>query len=254
MSSSVQLLSGKTRKVLAHVLAAVKEVPQLGALVFGVPLAVAVAMRKEAFLGARLFLVAAGAAEGSVKAELGQGVEQGDRLQPVARGVGAVFFDHAAAVDRVLDVADDQLDIVAFRQVIAEVERFLEVVARVDMQQREGDAAGGEGAARQLDHDNRVLAAGEEQDRAFKLRGHFAHDKDGFGFQLHKVSALLPVHNREFPFYASAIRRWASWVISSCRPARSRLSASLSTRLYQKRWRRRNEGTRWASTGRRDCA
>ena len=62
-------------------------------------------------------------------------------------------------------------------------------MAGVDVQQRKGDAAGRKGAPRQLDQDDRVLAAGEEQDGALKLGGHLAHHEDRFGFQLFEVRA-----------------------------------------------------------------
>ena len=60
--------------------ARVVQVPQFGALVLRVPLAELVAEREDALLGARLFLVAPGAADAGVEAELGDGVEQRHRL------------------------------------------------------------------------------------------------------------------------------------------------------------------------------
>jgi hypothetical protein len=90
MSSSVQLLSGKTADVLAGAVAAVVEVPQLGPLVLRVPLAELVAEAEHPLLGPGLLLVAAGAAEGGVEAVLLDGVEQGGGLQAVARGRGPV--------------------------------------------------------------------------------------------------------------------------------------------------------------------
>ncbi len=52
----------------AGVDAGVVEVPELGALVLGVPLAGSVAEGEDAFLGAGFFFVAAGSAEGGVEA------------------------------------------------------------------------------------------------------------------------------------------------------------------------------------------
>jgi hypothetical protein len=49
-------------EVFAEVLAAVKDIPELGALVLGIPLAKIVAVREEALLGTGFFLVAAGTA------------------------------------------------------------------------------------------------------------------------------------------------------------------------------------------------
>ena len=97
----------------AHVLAgldeAVVEVPQLGPLGLGVPLAEVVAEREDALLGPGALLVAAGAAERRLEAVLLDRVEQRDRLEPVARRARARLLDHAAAVDRVLHRGHDQL-------------------------------------------------------------------------------------------------------------------------------------------------
>ena len=71
--------------VLALAVPAVVEVPQLGPLVLRVPLAELVAEREEALLGARLLLVAAGAAHHRVEPVLLDRVEQRGGLQPVAR-------------------------------------------------------------------------------------------------------------------------------------------------------------------------
>ena len=64
---SVQLESGKTRMLSPGFDAAVEEVPQLGALILGIPLAAGVAEGEDALLGARFFFVAAGAADGGIE-------------------------------------------------------------------------------------------------------------------------------------------------------------------------------------------
>ena len=61
-------------KVLAGLQLGVEQRPQLGALVFGLPLAKAVAVAEDAFLGAGFFLVAAGTADQRVKAEFFDGL------------------------------------------------------------------------------------------------------------------------------------------------------------------------------------
>ncbi len=60
----------------AGVDARVVEVPKLGALVLGIPLAGTIAEGVDAFLGAGFFFVAARAAEGRGEAVVAQGVEQ----------------------------------------------------------------------------------------------------------------------------------------------------------------------------------
>ena len=69
--------------------AGVVEGPELGALVFGVPLAGGVAEAVDALLGAGLFFVAAGSAEGCVEASGFEGVEEGAGLEEAAAVLGA---------------------------------------------------------------------------------------------------------------------------------------------------------------------
>ena len=89
--------------MLAHGVAAVVQVPQLGALVARVPLAELVAQAQDAFLGAGLVLVAAAAAEDGVELVALDGVQQRDGLQRVPGAVGAL--GQFAAVDELLDAA-----------------------------------------------------------------------------------------------------------------------------------------------------
>src|SRR5579862_1142550 len=88
--------------------AAVIERPQLWALALGVPLAEIVAKGEDPLLGPRALLVAAGATEGGVEAVLLDGIQQGGRLQPVARGARTLLLDDTTAIDRVLDAGHDQ--------------------------------------------------------------------------------------------------------------------------------------------------
>jgi hypothetical protein len=64
--------------------AGVVEVPEFGALVFGVPLAGFVAEGEDAFLGAGFFFVATGSTEGCVEAVLAEAVEKGGGFEQAA--------------------------------------------------------------------------------------------------------------------------------------------------------------------------
>ena len=61
-------------------------------------------------------------------------------------------------------------------------------MARVDVQQREGDGRGIKRFFRQVDHHDGIFAAGKEQERAFELGGDLAHDEDRLVLQLLAVS------------------------------------------------------------------
>ncbi len=65
---------GEDAEVFAFMHAAVEDVPELGTLVFGVPLAEVVAVAEEAFFGACFFFVAAAATEACVVFTGGNGV------------------------------------------------------------------------------------------------------------------------------------------------------------------------------------
>ena len=86
--------------------AGVVEVPELGALVLGVPLAGLVAEGEDALLGAGFFFVAARAAEGRVETVLAEAVEESRGLEQAAAALGAEA-DGVGAVGEGLLVAPD---------------------------------------------------------------------------------------------------------------------------------------------------
>ena len=90
--------------------AAVEEVPELGALVLGVPLAGVVAEGKDALLGARFFFVAACSAECCVEAVLAQAVEQRRGLEQPAAALGAELRRGSRRRRVPLVAPDDQLE------------------------------------------------------------------------------------------------------------------------------------------------
>ena len=75
---------GEDADAFAGVDARVIDVPQLGALVFGVPLAGTVTEGEDALFGAGFFFIAAGPSEGGVEAMGAQAVEQRGGLEQSA--------------------------------------------------------------------------------------------------------------------------------------------------------------------------
>ena len=69
-------------------------------------------------------------------------------------------------------------------------------MARVDVHERERDLARPERAPGQVDHHDRVLAAGEQQDLPLELRRRFPDDKDRLCLQLLKMGAKIVAHRR----------------------------------------------------------
>jgi hypothetical protein len=155
------------RSTAARVPGAV-EAPQLGPLVLRVPLPELVAEGVDALLRAGLLLVAPRPAEDGVEVVRVNGVEQRGGPQLVARAVGALA--HTAGVDGLLDARDEQAHAELGGPAVAELQHLGEVVPGVDVQERERDARRRKGLLRQPQHDDRVLAAGEQQRRPLELR------------------------------------------------------------------------------------
>src|SRR6185436_7312240 len=136
----------------AHLLpladAAVVEVPQLRALRARVPLPEVVAEREDPLLRARALLVPPCAADRRVEAVLGHRVEERRRLQLVARRARSCLLDHAALVDRLLHRGDHQALAELGDAAVAELDRLGEVVAGVDVHEREREARRGRPAER----------------------------------------------------------------------------------------------------------
>ena len=149
-------------------------------------------MGKEAFLRASLFFVATTTAERNVGLELRERVEERDRLQPVAARVRPLFLLHPTGVDRILHQSHVEYRTRLLDQYIAEFERLREVVTGVDVDEGERDPGRREGLPGQVDHQNRVLPAGKEQDGTLELGCHFPHEEDGLGFELVDVVVRSP--------------------------------------------------------------
>ena len=181
----------KDADALAGLDEAVVQVPQLGPLALGVPLAEVVAERENALLGPGALLVAAGAAEGRLEAVLLEGVEQGDRLEPVARRAGAVLLDHPAGVDRLLHGGHDQARVELLDHPVAVLHDLGEVVARVHVHHGERQAGGMEGLAGEMKQDGGVLAAREQQHGALELRRDLADHVYGLGLEGPQVGDLV---------------------------------------------------------------
>ena len=110
-------------------------------------------------------------------------VEQRRGLQLVAAGEPAGLLDDPARVDRVLHRGDDEPDTELGDPPVAEVDGLGEVVPGVDVHDGERDLRRPERLLGQPQHDDRVLAAGEQQHRPLELGGDLAEDVDGLGFE-----------------------------------------------------------------------
>ena len=168
--------------MLTRLQARVEQAPQFRPLRLGLPLAKTVAVAEDALFGAGFFFVAAGTTNERVELEFFNRFQQGDRLVHIAAFTG-VGQAHSAARHGVFHTAHDQLGTQFFGAQVAEIGHFMEVMAGVDHQQRVGDVANAKGFFGALQHHQRILAAREQQGRAFGGTGHFTQDVYGFFFQ-----------------------------------------------------------------------
>ena len=177
----------KHAHALARAEAAVQQVPELGPLPLGIPLALGVAQREDALLRPRFLFVAARAAEGRVEVAGLQAVEQRRRLEQRAAALRAEGERLRAGVERLLVGVHDQAG-ADFRGIpVAEGDHLPELVAGVDVQQRERNRAGIERLLRQAEQDRRVLADRVEHHRPLELGDDLAQDVDALGLERAQV-------------------------------------------------------------------
>jgi hypothetical protein len=105
---------------------------------------------------------------------LGNRIEQRNGLQAITQLTGS--FTDPAGVDSVLDAGHDQLYAGVSDRFVAKCDHLVEVVAGVDVHDRESHLRRPERLTRQVQHHDRVLAAGEQQHRTFELAGDFTQD------------------------------------------------------------------------------
>ncbi len=121
------------------------------------------------------------------------------------RGVARVGFlaqAHGAALDGIFHMAHHQARAKLGHALVTEADHFRVIVAGVDMHQRERQfglaLAQAEGLERQVQHDDGVLAAREQQGRVAALRHHLADDVDRFRLELVEVIVLHLQQVRHF--------------------------------------------------------
>ncbi len=105
-------------------------------------------------------------------------------------------FGEPAVGQVVLDLRHVQAQVVLGHDVIAEVEDLLQVVSGVDVQQRERQRCRPERLDRQVQQHRGVLAAREQDHRAFELARDLTEDVDGFRLERVERVELRPVQLR----------------------------------------------------------
>jgi len=116
------------------------------------------------------------------------------------------LLHHPSRVYRVLHVAHEEVRVDALHQPIPKLDRLGEVVTGVDVHERKGDPGRMKRLPGQMYHGDRVLAAAEQQHRAFELCGDLAHDVDRLGLELVEVRLVIVGHEVVW----MALKMWAA--------------------------------------------
>jgi hypothetical protein len=179
--------------VFAGIDAGIEQVPNFRPLVLRIPLPKTVAKAEEAFLGAGFFLVAPRATHAAVKAKLFDGCEEGGYLEAITADLPRCG-NSDARTDCVLDRADDEPAAEFLRAPVSEFVQLGKMMSSVDIEERHRDIGRPEGLLRQAQQADGILAAGEHQAGPLKLGRHFAHDVNGFGFQILQMIQMIRTH------------------------------------------------------------
>ena len=168
--------------MFARMFASVVKIPEFRSLILRIPLAVAVSVGKEAFLGSSLFLITPRSAQRRIASQLVERVEKSDGLKGVARRSRTDFLLDPPLVDAVLHKSHLKAQVEVVNKPVPKFQSLRKVVSCVHVKQRKRDGRRIEGLVSQIGHDDRIFAAGKKQNRSFDLGRHFAKDKDSLGF------------------------------------------------------------------------
>src|SRR5215471_7900145 len=129
---------GKDPHVFARINTGIVKIPNLGTLVFGVPLAEAIAETEEPLFGASFLFVPPRTPDATIEPELFDGGQQCGNLQAVAAdfagGRNGDAFGHSF-----LDLADNEFGAKLGRATIAKLIQFGKMMTGIDVQKRHRD-------------------------------------------------------------------------------------------------------------------
>ena len=174
--------------------AGVEDVPQLGPLIFRIPLSEFIAERVDALLGARFLFVAPRSAKRGVIAACRQRVKQRTRFQKSAASFRAEFERTRAVVHGLLVGMNDEVGADLTGKAVAKINHFAKFVSGVDMQERKRQLAREKCLLREPHHDGTVLADRVKHHGLFKFGDHLAQDVDAFCFKHAEMGQCSGLH------------------------------------------------------------
>jgi len=106
--------------------------------------------------------------------------------------ISMAIDDGSAGTD--VGSADDELGAELLRRAVAEPTPLGEVVAGVDVEQRQRHLRRAERLLGEAQEADGILAAGKKQRGAFEFARDLAHDVDGFGFEMLEMIEVVGRH------------------------------------------------------------
>jgi hypothetical protein len=153
--------------MLSRMATTVEEVPKFWSLIFWFPLSVTRPVTENPLLCAGTFFVPPRAPESHIKSMCTQRLEQHRRLELVSTGTQTVRIRKSSLGNFLRNRSYNEVKPKGVCDFVPVMDCFLEVVSRVDVQQRKRRLCGIECLSQQVQKDDRVLASAEQEDWAF---------------------------------------------------------------------------------------
>ena len=119
------------------------------------------------------------------------GRDQSGRLNAVARSIESFFLGDFPTVNQILHTAHNELHAQLSDQVIPELHGLREIVTRIDVYERHGDARRSKRLPREVGHTDAVLSTAEQDGRPFELCGHLPQYVNSFGLELIEMAQVV---------------------------------------------------------------
>ena len=158
--------------------------PQLGPLVFRIPAMLRIAEGEDAFLCARLFLVAPRATDGGVETVLVQRLLQRLGFHDVGVHRGAMRQRRNALAHAVLIDMHQHVHVTGRRHLVAERDHLAELPGGIHVQQGDRRLARVKGLAQQMQQYRRILADRIQHHRILEAGHHLAENVDAFRLEI----------------------------------------------------------------------
>ena len=154
----------------------------------------AVAEGIDTLFGTRLFLIAACAAESSIKLILVQRIQQSLGLHQVRMHFAAVGERSHSCIEGFHVAFHNQIPAVLLGILVTELDHLFKLPLRIDVHQGERHLAGIERLFGKADHHRGVFAYTIKHHRVLKFRSHLTDDMNGLCFEFLQMAQFIFFH------------------------------------------------------------